>query len=176
VPIFEEAGWLIRHDLQFHWENRDYKDFADFLGALSSMKRKNLRKERIAAQEGVEIRQLTGDQIRPEHWDAFWHFYQDTGSRKWGRPYLTREAFTLLGETMADKILLVLAFIDDQPVAGALNFIGGDCLYGRYWGRDRQALPAFRAVLLSGHRCGHRAGPLPRGGWGAGRAQAGARL
>ncbi len=134
VPIFEEAGWLIRHDLQFHWENRGYKDFADFLGALSSMKRKNLRKERIAAQEGVEIRQLTGAQILPEHWDAFWHFYQDTGSRKWGHPYLTREAFTLLGETMADKILLVLAFIDDQPVAGALNFIGGDCLYGRYWG------------------------------------------
>jgi predicted N-acyltransferase len=82
----------------------------------------------------VEIRQLTGDQIRPEHWDAFWRFYQDTGSRKWGSPYLTRRAFTLLGETMADQILLVLAFIDGRAVAGALNFIGGTCLYGRYWG------------------------------------------
>lgn len=134
VPLFEEAGWLIRHDLQFHWENRDYAGFEDFLAQLSSAKRKNLRKERAAAQEGVEIRQLTGDQIRPEHWDAFWRFYQDTGSRKWGSPYLTRRAFTLLGETMADRIMLVLAFIDGRAVAGALNFIGRDCLYGRYWG------------------------------------------
>ncbi|MDE1916953.1 MAG: N-acetyltransferase [Sphingomonadales bacterium] len=134
VPVFEEAGWLIRYDIQFHWENRDYASFDDFLAALSSAKRKNLRKERAAAQEGVEIRALSGDDIRPRHWDAFWHFYQDTGSRKWGSPYLTRRAFTLLGETMADKILLVLAFIDGQAVAGALNFIGADCLYGRYWG------------------------------------------
>lgn len=139
VPIFEEAGWLIRHDIQFHWENRGtqnqgYANFDDFLAQLSSAKRKNLRKERAAAQEGVEIRQLTGDQIRPEHWDAFWHFYQDTGSRKWGQPYLTRRAFTQLGETMADRIILVMAFIDDQPIAGALNFIGADALYGRYWG------------------------------------------
>jgi len=134
VPLFEAAGWLIRHDIQFHWENRAYAGFEDFLAQLSSAKRKNLRKERTNAQEGVEIRQLTGDQILPEHWDAFWHFYQDTGSRKWGQPYLTRRAFTLLGETMADKILLVLAFLDGRAVAGALNFIGRDCLYGRYWG------------------------------------------
>jgi predicted N-acyltransferase len=134
VPVFEEAGWMIRHDLQFHWENRGYQGFDDFLAALSSAKRKNLRKERAAAQEGVEIRQLTGGDIKPEHWDAFWRFYQDTGSRKWGQPYLTRCAFTLLGEAMADKILLVLAFIDGKPIAGALNFIGRDCLYGRYWG------------------------------------------
>ncbi len=93
-----------------------------------------IRKERAAAQDGVEIRHLIGAAITPEHWDAFWIFYQDTGARKWGRPYLTREAFTLLGERMADRILLVMAFADGQPVAGALNFIGADTLYGRYWG------------------------------------------
>jgi predicted N-acyltransferase len=134
VPLFEAAGWLIRHDIQFHWANAGYTTFDDFLAALSSDKRKNLRKERRAAQEGVEIRHLTGDAIRPEHWDAFWHFYQDTGSRKWGRPYLTREAFTLLGERMADRILLVMAFVGDHAVAGALNLIGPDALFGRYWG------------------------------------------
>lgn len=134
VPAFEQAGWLIRNDIQFHWENRDYEDFADFLSGLSSRKRKDIRKERARAQDGVEIRALTGADIRPEHWDAFWVFYQDTGIRKWGRPYLTREAFALLGERMADQLLLVLAFIDSKPVAGALNFIGRDALYGRYWG------------------------------------------
>jgi len=134
LPWFEAAGWLPRSDIQFHWTNRGYASFDDFLGALSSAKRKNLRKERAAAQAGVDIRLLRGDAIQPEHWDAFWHFYQDTGARKWGRPYLTREAFSLLGERMADSILLVLAFIDDVPVAGALNFIGADALYGRYWG------------------------------------------
>lgn len=134
VPLFEAAGWLLRSDIQFHWENRGYESFEAFLGALSSRKRKDIRKERAKAQEGVEIRVLTGDAIRPEHWDAFWVFYQDTGSRKWGSPYLTRDAFTLLGERMADRILLVLAFEDRQAIAGALNFIGGHALYGRYWG------------------------------------------
>lgn len=134
VPLFEAAGWMLRSDIQFHWENRGYASFDDFLAALSSRKRKDIRKERAAAQEGVEIRHLTGADIRPEHWDAFWTFYQDTGARKWGRPYLTREAFTLLGERMADRILLVMAFIGEMPVAGALNFIGPDALYGRYWG------------------------------------------
>jgi len=134
LPLFEEVGWLPRADIQFHWRNQGYASFDEFLGALSSAKRKNLRKERAAAQEGVDIRALTGAAIRPEHWDAFWQFYQDTGARKWGTPYLTRAAFTLMGERMADRILLVLAFIDDVPVAGALNFIGGEALYGRYWG------------------------------------------
>ena len=134
VPLFEAAGWLIRNDIQFHWENRGYACFDDFLAALSSAKRKNLRKERAAAQQGIEIRTLTGDAIKPHHWDAFWHFYQDTGARKWGTPYLTREAFTLLGERMAERILLVMAYADDTPFAGALNFIGADALYGRYWG------------------------------------------
>jgi predicted N-acyltransferase len=134
VPLFEAAGWLLREDIQFHWENRGYAAFDDFLTALSSRKRKDIRKERAAAQDGVEIRQLTGPDIRPEHWDAFWHFYQDTGARKWGQPYLTRAAFDMLGERMADRILLVMAFVEDRPIAGALNFIGRDALYGRYWG------------------------------------------
>ena len=134
LPLFEAAGWLLRADIQFHWQNRGYASFDDFLASLSSGRRKNLRKERAAAQEGVEIRQLSGAEIKPHHWDAFWQFYQDTGARKWGTPYLTRAAFTLLGERMADKILLIMAFIDEQPVAGALNIIGPDTLYGRYWG------------------------------------------
>jgi hypothetical protein len=134
VALFEAAGWLLRADIQFHWENRGYRAFDDFLGALSSARRKNLRKERAAAQDGVTIRALTGDAILPEHWDAFWAFYQDTGARKWGQPYLTRAAFDLIGARMADKVLLVMAFAEGQAVAGALNFIGRDTLYGRYWG------------------------------------------
>lgn len=134
VSAFEQAGWLLREDTQFHWTNRGYASFDDFLGALASRKRKDLRKEREKAQDGVTIKALTGADLKEEHWDAFWRFYQDTGQRKWGHPYLTRRAFSLLGERMADKILLVLAYADDEPVAGALNFIGGDALYGRYWG------------------------------------------
>jgi predicted N-acyltransferase len=134
LPLFEQAGWLARSDIQFHWINRGYASFEDFLAALSSRKRKAIRKERLAARQGVEIRALTGAGIRPEHWDAFWLFYQDTGSRKWGHPYLTREAFDLFGERMGERILLVLAFEDGQPIAGALNFIGGEAIYGRYWG------------------------------------------
>ncbi|RVT92566.1 GNAT family N-acetyltransferase [Sphingomonas crocodyli] len=134
IPLFEAAGWLIRTDRQFHWANRDYDCFDDFLGALASRKRKAIRKERAAAVEGLEIVRLTDDALREEHWDAFWHFYQDTGARKWGRPYLTRTFFTLLGERMADRIILVLALRDGVPIAGALNLIGGDTLYGRYWG------------------------------------------
>ncbi|MGQ7830059.1 GNAT family N-acetyltransferase [Altererythrobacter sp. Z27] len=132
--FFEDAGWLMRSDIQFHWENRGYSSFDDFLGALASRKRRTLRKERAAAQKGVEILRLSGDDIRPEHWDAFWIFYQDTGARKWGRPYLTRDAFTLLGERMADRIVMILALMEGEPIAGALNFIGDEALYGRYWG------------------------------------------
>ncbi len=133
-PFFEDAGWLRREDIQFHWTNRDFASFDDFLGVLASRKRKAIRKERKAAQEGVRIAALSGDDIRPEHWDAFWLFYQDTGARKWGAPYLTRAAFDLFGERMGEQILLLLAFEDDRPIAGALNFIGSDALYGRYWG------------------------------------------
>ncbi|MES2493467.1 MAG: GNAT family N-acetyltransferase [Pseudomonadota bacterium] len=132
--MFEAAGWLQRSDIQFHFHNRGYASFDDFLATLSSAKRKNLRKERAAAQDGVDIMGLTGADLKEHHWDAFWRFYQDTGARKWGRPYLTREAFSLLGARMADRILLVLASVGGTPVAGALNFIGSDALYGRYWG------------------------------------------
>ncbi len=139
---FEAAGWLIRHDVQFHWINNGYCSFDDFLAALSSRKRKDIRKERATAQAGVTIVGLRGDDIKAHHWDAFWQFYQDTGVRKWGTPYLTREAFTLLGQRMGDALLLVLAELDGVPVAGALNFVGKDALYGRYWGAvvDRPCL------------------------------------
>ena len=130
-----EAGFLPRTTQQYHWVNRDYADYEGFLAELSSRKRKALRKERERAQAfGGTIRSLTGDEIRPEHWDAFWAFYQDTGSRKWGRPYLTRAFFDAIHQTMRDDILLVLAERDGRPIAGALNFIGADTVYGRYWG------------------------------------------
>jgi len=134
VAVFEAAGWLIRTDSQFHWHNEGYRSFEDFLASLSSRKRKTIRKERASALEGLTIEHITGDAITERHWDAFWRFYQDTGSRKWGRPYLTRRFFSLLGERMADRVLLIFALRDGQPVAGALNLIGADCLYGRYWG------------------------------------------
>ncbi|MEG3124324.1 GNAT family N-acetyltransferase [Sphingomonas sp. GB1N7] len=134
VPMFEAANWLIRTGTQFHWRNDGYANFDDFLGALASRKRKAIRKERAAAVEGLTIRHLTGEAITEADWDAFWIFYQDTGSRKWGRPYLTREFFTLLGQEMADRVLLIFAERDGVPIAGALNLIGADTLYGRYWG------------------------------------------
>jgi predicted N-acyltransferase len=128
-------GTLHRVTQQFHWENRGYATFGDFLTDLSSRKRKMIRKERETAQgRRLTIRALTGDEIEPRHWDAFWAFYQDTGSRKWGTPYLTRQAFDLFHQAMRHDMLLVLAFNGNRPVAGALNFIGRDTLYGRYWG------------------------------------------
>lgn len=131
----EEMGLMHRVTQQFHWVNEGFADFGAFLGALSSRKRKTLRKERRTAQEfDGTIQAFTGDTLRPEHWDAFWHFYQDTGARKWGTPYLTRTFFDEIHRTMADDILLVLAERDGRWVAGALNLIGRDTLYGRYWG------------------------------------------
>jgi hypothetical protein len=138
VTLFERAGWLIRVDSQFHWHNRGYRSFEDFLADLSSRKRKALRKERAAALEGLEVRHLTGAAITEADWDSFWTFYQDTGSRKWGRPYLTRRFFSLLGERLADRILLIFALRDGRPIAGALNLIGADALYGRYWGTTEE--------------------------------------
>jgi predicted N-acyltransferase len=134
ASLFEQAGWLIRVDSQYHWHNEGFGSFDDFLGQLSSRKRKAIRKERRDALAGLTVRHVTGSELTERHWDSFWHFYQDTGSRKWGRPYLTRRFFSLLGERMADKVLLVFAMDGDQPIAGALNLIGADTLYGRYWG------------------------------------------
>ncbi|HWH22697.1 MAG TPA: GNAT family N-acetyltransferase [Allosphingosinicella sp.] len=132
--LFERAGWLIRMDRQFHWLNEGYRSFDDFLARLSSRKRKAIRKERSVALEGLEVRHLTGSEIEESHWDTFWLFYQDTGARKWGRPYLTRSFFSLLGERLAERVLLIIATRDGTPIAGALNLIGEDALYGRYWG------------------------------------------
>ncbi|MGE0408209.1 MAG: GNAT family N-acetyltransferase [Amphiplicatus sp.] len=128
-------GFLAREGVQYHWFNRGYACFDDFLAALASRKRKAIRRERAEiAASGLAIRALSGTEIKERHWDAFWTFYQDTGARKWGRPYLTRSFFSLIGEGMADRLLLLLAERDGRPIAGALNFIGGEALYGRYWG------------------------------------------
>ncbi|MFZ3582071.1 GNAT family N-acetyltransferase [Loktanella sp. DJP18] len=131
----EKMGLMPRVGQQFHWENRGYADFDAFLADLSSRKRKNIRRERAEAQGfGGRIVALSGDAIQPQHWDNFWRFYQDTGNRKWGTPYLTRAFFDRAQETLREDMLLVLALDGDRPVAGALNFIGRDTLYGRYWG------------------------------------------
>ena len=129
-----EAGLLPRRDIQFIWRNEGYQTFDDFLAALSSNRRKTIRRERREAQAGLDIRVLTGAEITEAHWDACFAFYMDTGDRKWGRPYLTRDFFARVGATMADRIALVMAFRDGTPIAGALNFIGRDALYGRQWG------------------------------------------
>jgi uncharacterized protein len=134
LDIFRDADWLIREGTQFHWSNNNYACFADFLGELTSRKRKAIRKEREGAVAGLEIVHLSGADITEAHWDAFWHFYQDTGARKWGQPYLTRAFFSEIGATMGDTVLLIFAMRGGRPIAGALNFIGADTLYGRYWG------------------------------------------
>ncbi len=132
-------GYLQRTDQQFHWENQGYATFDDFLSALASRKRKTIRKERGGAMAcGAEIHCLTGSDLTEEIWDAFFEFYMDTGSRKWGRPYLTRSFFSLVGERMGDRILLVMARRAGRWIAGAINFIGADTLYGRHWGAIEQ--------------------------------------
>ena len=128
------AGMLLRQDQQYHWENPGYASFEDFLAALSSGRRKTIRRERREAQDGVEIVALSGADLTEAHWDAFYGFYMDTGSRKWGRPYLNRRFFSLIGERMAERILLVMARDGGRWIAGALNLIGADTLYGRNWG------------------------------------------
>lgn len=131
----EGLGLMVRKSQQFHWCNEGYGDFDAFLATLSSRKRKNIRKERAQAQAfGGEIHSFTGAQIKPEHWDAFWQFYQDTGARKWGTPYLTREFFEIAQETLRNDIVLVLAERNGRWIAGALNFVGAGAIYGRYWG------------------------------------------
>ncbi len=128
------AGLLPRQDQQYHWTNAGYQTFDDFLAALSSNRRKTIRRERRDAQAGVEILALSGGDLTEEHWDAFFGFYMDTGSRKWGRPYLNRRFFSLLQARMADRVLLVMARREGRWIAGALNLIGDDCLFGRNWG------------------------------------------
>jgi predicted N-acyltransferase len=128
-------NFLQRHDQQFHWHNENYRDFGEFLAALSSIKRKNLRRERSEAlKNDITVEWITGSDLKEMHWDAFFAFYMDTGSRKWGSPYLTRKFFSRVGESMADQTLLVMAKRNGRYIAGALNFIGSDTLYGRNWG------------------------------------------
>jgi uncharacterized protein len=132
----DRSDWLQRLDVQYHWFNRGYGSYEDFLGALASRKRKALRRERRDAVEaaGISIERLTGSDLTEAVWDDFFAFYMDTGSRKWGRPYLTRRFFSLIGQSMADRIVLVMARREGRYIAGAINFLGADALYGRHWG------------------------------------------
>ncbi|WP_085034048.1 GNAT family N-acetyltransferase [Ensifer aridi] len=135
MATFERAGFLHRTDQQFHFTNAGYGSYDDFLATLASRKRKALKRERRAAVEhGISIDWLTGSDLTESIWDQFFAFYMDTGGRKWGRPYLTRAFYSLIGERMADDILLVMAKRHGRYIAGAINFIGGDALYGRHWG------------------------------------------
>ncbi len=128
-------GFLQRIDQQFHWQNQNYNDFSDFLSSLTSKKRRHILKERkLALQNNIQVEHLTGNALTELHWDHFFEFYQETGSRKWGHPYLTREFFSLIGQTLRDNILLILCKRNGRYIAGALNFIGNDTLFGRYWG------------------------------------------
>jgi predicted N-acyltransferase len=130
-----DMGLLQRNGVQYHWFNDGYESFDDFLGALLGRKRKAIRKERREAlSHGVELRAITGDDLKPEHWDAFYEFYLTTIDRKWASPYLTKDFFHMIGDTMKDQIVLMMAEDDGEPVAGALNMLGGEALYGRYWG------------------------------------------
>lgn len=131
-------GFLPRIDRQFHFINRDYQSFDDFLTSMTSRKRKKIKAERRKSLEtGISMMRLRGDDIKPHHWDAFYGFYLDTSNRKWGQAYLTRGFFEHIQETMRDQVLLIMAYDDGRPVAGALNFIGGDTLYGRNWGANQ---------------------------------------
>ncbi|MDR6289362.1 MULTISPECIES: GNAT family N-acetyltransferase [Inquilinus] len=139
---FGGAGWLQRIGEQYHWDNDGYACFDDFLATLNSRRRKDIRKERQRAVNGdIRLTVLTGDDLKPRHWDAFFRFYINTSDRKWGDPYLTREFFARIGETMADRIALVMAERDGRWIAGALNLIGTDTLYGRNWGSDGRDYP-----------------------------------
>ncbi|MGB1181934.1 MAG: GNAT family N-acetyltransferase [Candidatus Puniceispirillaceae bacterium] len=135
TKTLKDTGWMIRKGLQFHWHNHNYADFDSFLASLSSRKRKNIRKERQSMEaQGIIFDHLTGTDIRPEHWDDFYRFYLSTIDKKWGGAYLTREFFTEIAASLSDKILLVMASQNGERIAGALNFIGKDTLYGRNWG------------------------------------------
>ena len=137
APQLEQHGFLIRTDRQFHFVNRSYESFDDFLSSLTSRKRKKIKSERKRACEAVTIKRLRGGEITTEHWDAFYEFYIDTSQRKWGRPYLTRDFFARIHDNMRCQVRLILAYQDGVAIAGALNFIGGDTLYGRHWGASK---------------------------------------
>ena len=135
MQIFQSQDYLHRTDQQFHFHNKDYTHYADFLESLASRKRKALKKERKSALEnGISVEWITGDDLTEDVWDRFYEFYVDTGSRKWGRPYLNRQFYSLIGERMPEDILLVMAKREGRYIAGAINFIGADTLYGRHWG------------------------------------------
>ena len=171
-------GFLQRNDQQFHWHNQGYGCFEDFLASLNSRHRKAIRRERRdALADGITIHALTGSDITEDAWDAFFAFYMETGSRKWGRPYLTRSFFSLIGESMAEDVLLVMARRNGRWIAGAINFIGSDTLVRPQLGRDRaSSVSAFRGLLLSGHRFCDPARPENRRGRRARRAQDRARI
>lgn len=139
AELARSNGWLIRHDTQYHWQNHGFSSFEEFLDTLSSRHRKVTRRERRDAlgADGLKVKWLTGKDLTEAVWDQFFEFYQDTGSRKWGQPYLTRSFFSLLGQAMADRVLLMFAYDGDEAVAGTLSLIGHDRLYGRYWGATR---------------------------------------
>jgi hypothetical protein len=134
--LMQDAGLLLRSGVQFHWQDDGYQNFDGFLDSLASRKRKQIRRERREAlvAEGLTVQALSGDDIMERHWDAFFHFYQETGSRKWGVPYLTREFFSLLSQSMGEQVVLIMAEINGRPIAGALNLKSDDTLYGRNWG------------------------------------------
>jgi len=176
MALFERAGWLIRADSQFHWMNEGFASFDDFLATLASRKRKAIRKERAQAVTGLEIVHLTGAAITEAHWDAFWAFYQDTGARKWGQPYLTRAFFSLLGARLGERVLLILASRDGAPIAGALNLIGADALYGRYWAASRMCRTFISSFAITRRSTSRSPAPWTGRGRCAGVAQIGAGL
>ncbi len=136
--LFTDAGWVPRMGLQFHWHNRGYRDFDDFLSALTSRKRKSIRKERRAVGDaGITLSALTGAEIGKRHWDAFYRFYIDTYDRKWGYPYLTREFFDMVIDALGDRVVLIVAEAEGKPIAGALNLCGSEAMFGRNWGCNR---------------------------------------
>ncbi|MEQ8603849.1 MAG: GNAT family N-acetyltransferase [Marivibrio sp.] len=152
APALKEQGFLIRTGHQYHWTNEGYESFDDFLAQLSSRKRKAIRKERRKVEEaGVRVETLTGDALKPEHWEVFYDFYTDTYDRKWGAPYLTRDFFDRVQERLTDRTVLMLAYADDTPIAGALNFAGANAIYGRNWGA------AARFKFLHFELCYYRA-------------------
>jgi predicted N-acyltransferase len=137
AALAERSGWLVRHDTQFHWHNQGFDAFDAYLETMSSRHRKGVRRERRDATEGLTVKWLSGPDLTESVWDAFFEFYMDTGSRKWGRPYLNRRFFSLLSAAMAERVVLMIAYDGGEPVAGTLSMIGRDTLYGRYWGQTR---------------------------------------